>query len=53
MIRYKEVLGSEIDRGIESLLAEVGHPVDIASSHKEFKNRSGMALNEIKQLVTR
>ena len=51
VIRYKEVLGSEIDRGIESLLAEIGHPVEIASKQKEFESRSGLVLNEIKELV--
>lgn len=29
VIRYKEVLGREIDRGIEDLLKEMGHPVSL------------------------
>jgi thiol-disulfide isomerase/thioredoxin len=30
VIRYKQVLGNDIERGIETLLAELGHIVDLA-----------------------
>ena len=29
IIRYKEVLGKEIDRGIETLMAEMGHEIEL------------------------
>lgn len=43
VIRYKEVLGREIDTGIEALLAEMGHQVSIASKLKNTKSK--LALN--------
>ncbi|MFK7768311.1 MAG: peroxiredoxin family protein [Mariniblastus sp.] len=32
VIRYKEVLGDDIDRGLEVLMKEAGHEIDIAAS---------------------
>ena len=55
VIRYKEVLGRDIDKGIEALLAEMGHKVSIAStksrSPSRFANRKSNP--EIDDLLVR
>ena len=32
VIRYKEVLGEDIDRGIEKLMAEMGHDINLGGA---------------------
>ncbi len=33
IIRFKEILGKDLDRALESLLAEVDHPIDLSQIH--------------------